>query len=68
MVLLDDIKSNHKNACVDCGDEITNANDSGWEVFVDSRTTQSICKMCDMLRQSMLVGMKVSDIQPVVGG
>ena len=59
---LEDIHSNHKNVCVDCGEEITTDNDSKWQVFTDSRTTQKICVMCDLLRQSMLVGMKVSDI------
>ena len=50
---LDDIKSNKKLICLDCGDEITIENYSGWESFVSGRITQPLCKFCDLVRGSI---------------
>jgi hypothetical protein len=42
-----DIRSTNVQRCARCGERITNANDSGWEVFVTGNMTQPVCKACD---------------------
>ncbi len=50
-MLLDDIRSNRKMICADCGDKIGPGNHSGWEVFVEAgKVTQPVCKFCDVER------------------
>lgn len=42
------IRSNGIEECVECGVQITEANDSGWERFLgDGTTTQKVCVECD---------------------
>jgi hypothetical protein len=41
------IHSNHRKKCAVCGCQITKENDSGWQIFVDSNTTQATRKVCN---------------------
>lgn len=49
-----EIRSTNVKKCVDCKCNITEANDSGWEVFVSSGYTQPICKKCDIVRNKTI--------------
>ena len=42
-----DIRSTNVMRCAHCNAPITEANDSGWEVFVTGNMTQPVCKTCD---------------------
>lgn len=45
---LDDTRSTNVMRCAHCDTQITDDNDSGWEVFVENGYTQKICKACDL--------------------
>ncbi|HUU89192.1 MAG TPA: hypothetical protein VMX17_15770 [Candidatus Glassbacteria bacterium] len=42
------IHSNKKLLCARCKQPIVEANDSGWEVFIEGNLTQPICVFCDV--------------------
>jgi len=58
--IVEPITSNSIPTCLRCGVRITKENDSGWQVFTaDGRTTQPICKMCDVKKDGP--GIKIEE-------
>lgn len=51
---IEEIHSNKEMICIRCGDKITLDNWTGWECFKeDGKTTQPICKFCNMVEESL---------------
>jgi hypothetical protein len=65
MITIDDIVSNNNWTCARCGTKITVGNYTGWEVFVDGKTTQPICKFCDII-ESLIPAKKAEDKRVIV--
>lgn len=59
---LDEIKSTGQLTCLFCGATLTMESWSGWEYFLpDGKTTQAVCKFCDMVASTTPIVKELDD-------